>query len=169
MNSTQPEGGISTSAPHFSFTKNFLHNVSQLHKTLWVAALLITLLATTAVVFFYSRDTKDAAVEQYTLVADKISRSAPIAIMLPEGTEFANFDPATSIVFSPEIKGAWEKSDAIGDKTSKVYRFLPTEKLAIGAYYLATLTTPELMMEKMFSVRKQALSTFISGWREISQ
>ena len=118
-----------------------------------IAGVLFVALVVGAVVFtgtFSHRgERREALVEQYTLVPEKVSQSAPITVILPEGVPFANFDPAQSLAFTPEIKGKWEAATAGSEGT---YRFVPDVKLTLGAYHLVTLQTPELKMEKMFSV-----------------
>ena len=92
------------------------------------------------------------ATEAYTLVAEKISESAAISVRLPEDISFAAFDPQQSVHFSPEIKGVWQTTPV--PPTDGVYKFLPEQKLPVGAYYLATLEAPEIRLEKMFSIDK---------------
>ncbi len=109
--------------------------------------------------------------EQYTLVPDKISESAAIPILLPEGSWVSNFDPAVSLHFSPEIKGRWLQNNAKAETETKIYRYLPDEKLAVGKHYLATLDTQAVRLEKMFSVDKDptVLAVFPKQESEVNE
>ena len=150
MENTQQGGDAPSGVPSVSRAKNFLQARVGSNKFWFIV---LACLALVLLVIVYSRDQEqDQMAEQYTLVPDKISQSAKITVVLPEGPTFANFDPSKSLSFSPEIKGTWETP--IDPSEEKIYRFLPAEKLAVGAYYLATLNTPELKLEKMFSVDK---------------
>jgi hypothetical protein len=112
----------------------------------------ITLLISGGYMLFHRTTKSSTMTETYTLVPEQVSESAAINVKLPVDITFATFNPKQSVHFSPEIKGQWEVRAEV--PTDRVYRFLPETKLPVGAYYLATLDTPEIRMEKLFSVDK---------------
>ncbi|MEK7118445.1 MAG: Ig-like domain-containing protein, partial [Patescibacteria group bacterium] len=133
-----------------SSARNLQHSVKFYRKPAWIAVVCVVVLVITILgAFLYRGQDQYRLAERHTLVPDKISQSASIIVMLPEDAAFSNFDPALSLTFSPEIKGKWETPSPAQKNT---YRFLPAQKLSVGAYHLVTLDTPELKMEKMFSV-----------------
>lgn len=138
---------------HDSLLLRAKSHLSQNGKYKKIGFVVVTCLAIIALVFvFVSRDQyQEELIEQYTLVPDKISASAPIVVVLPEGVSPVSFDPAQSLSFTPKIEGSWEASSL---SSKNIYRFLPAQKLTVGAYHLVTLNTPELKMEKMFSIDK---------------
>ncbi|OGZ05611.1 MAG: hypothetical protein A2845_04590 [Candidatus Lloydbacteria bacterium RIFCSPHIGHO2_01_FULL_49_22] len=151
MENTQQEGGGPRGSSFISRVKALL---SDSVKKYYKLGLIIVVLAVMCVTVFFvvlQRMPSELPGEQYTLVADKISQSAPITVLLPPDTNFSNFDPKQELAFSPVIKGEWESHATSSENR---YRFLPSEKLTVGAYYLVTLDAPELKMEKMFSVDK---------------
>ncbi len=105
--------------------------------------------------------------EIYTLVPERVSASAAIAVTLPEELALPGFEPSLAISFTPAIEGKWDAENAEG----RVYRFLPDSALPVGAHYLATLETDTLRMEKMFSVEKDptVLAVFPKGETEASE
>lgn len=127
------------------------------------------IIATISLFVFLGRDhSQSGFAEEYTLVPDKISESAAITMKLPDDIAPVNFNPAESITFSPEIKGTWEVS---APTSEKIHRFLPAQKMNVGAYHLVTLSTPELKMEKMFSVDKDpsVLAVFPKQETEVNE
>ncbi len=149
MENTQPGGegeGVVATTPYI---RTNLFNYVRMHKKLSVFLIVFIALVALSALFFGRTKHEDQSAEIYTLVPDKISASAAITVVLPENIAPVNFDPSRSIAFSPEIKGAWEAPDSTIKNT---YRFIPAQKLNVGAYHLVTLDAPELKIEKMFSV-----------------
>ncbi|MCK5320064.1 Ig-like domain-containing protein [Candidatus Parcubacteria bacterium] len=83
--------------------------------------------------------------QAYTLVNDKISHGANIAINLPP--DINSEEAKTNIVFTPEIKGQWldsvEKQQII---------FKPKTKLVVGKYYSIALNSPSGTIGKDFLI-----------------
>jgi uncharacterized protein YfaS (alpha-2-macroglobulin family) len=148
MDNTQ-EGGALMRAKFFSRARETLFTGGKYYKKI-VGVIFIILLLVGGMLYVFNKNAPATLEDVYTLVPEKISASAPIAVMLPSEVVFAEFDPATAITFSPTIKGKWDASPSASSQ--KVYRFLPEEKMRDGAYYRATLSTPELKLEKMFSI-----------------
>ncbi len=151
MENTQLGGDTPRGILFVARVRDFLLNGAKKHYKLGLIVAAVIVVGALSVVFVDRNKAHDLPIEQYALVADKISQSAPIAIALPPDTTFANFDPKQELSFSPDIKGTWEPR---ATSSGNVYRFLPAEKLAVGAYHLVTLNAPEMKMEKMFSVDK---------------
>ncbi len=70
----------------------------------------------------------------YTLVQDKVSKSAPIVLNLPENITIT--EPAQAIKFDPEIKGSWQTAHS-----TKIAIFKPAKALEVGKYYNVRLAT----------------------------
>ena len=83
--------------------------------------------------------------ELYTLVPDKISQSAAIAVRLPEGILFDVAEASSKIKFEPELTGSW----STGKNTSELV-FRPQKKLELGKYYTVALVTDDIRLEKDF-------------------
>lgn len=79
----------------------------------------------------------------YTLVNDKVSISAPIQVNLPVGTAKEGIE--NNISFIPSIKGTW-----INTETDNVVAFKPSDKLEVGKYYTASLSTVGGIIKKDF-------------------
>lgn len=167
MENTQLGGDISQDVLVVTHAENNPHQRGKIYKKLGIIVVLCAILATLFFVFS-SRKFQEGFADDYTLVPDKISESAAITVKLPDDIAPADFDPAQSLTFSPEIKGTWEVSTP---SSEKVYRFLPAQKMTVGAYYLATLNTSELKMEKMFSVDKDpsVLAVFPKQETEVNE
>lgn len=167
MENTQQGGDISHDVSVVTHSGDNPHQRGKIYKNVGIIVVLCAVLVTLFVVFS-SRKFQEGSADDYTLVPDKISESAAITVKLPDDIAPANFNPAQSLAFSPEIKGSWE---APTPSSEKIYRFLPSQKLAVGAYYLATLNTPELKMEKMFSIDKDpsVLAVFPKQETEVNE
>lgn len=151
MENTVSGSGETTSVSTVSSLTNNLSTDGIFYKKPRLFAVVALLAVAVAVlfIFVFRSGRQYELADRYTLVPDKISQSAPIMVELPEDITFVNFDPRESLSFSPEIKGTWETTAPAQKNT---YLFLPAERLPVGTYYLATLNTPELKIEKMFSV-----------------
>ncbi len=153
----------------------FVKSISK--RTYVVVSIAIVIFAFGALLTTQKTTVKETPGEEYTLVPEKVSESASIHVSLPEDISLANFDPAVSLHFSPEIKGKWQNDAAgsnapvgAGNKT-RTFRYLPDTKLALGAHYLATLDTPEVRLEKMFTVDKDpsVLAVFPKQEAEVNE
>lgn len=67
----------------------------------------------------------------YTLVEDKVSKSAPIVINLPKGVQVLGSEQ--SVKFLPEIKGKWVETPL-----ANALAFKPSAPLEMGKYYTVT-------------------------------
>ena len=74
----------------------------------------------------------------YSLVNDKISQSASIAINLPPNMEISKAEAKDSVTFSPEIKGVWIET---AEKEKIIFK--PEEKLKLNRYYSVILETAD--------------------------
>ena len=83
--------------------------------------------------------------QAYTLVNDKISQNANIAINLPPDVN--SEEAKTNIIFTPEIKGQWLDST---EKQQIIFK--PKTKLAIGKYYSVTLNSQAGTIGKDFLI-----------------
>lgn len=72
----------------------------------------------------------------YSIVNDKISQSANIAINLPVNMAISKAEAQNSIRFSPEIKGIWIETE---EKEKIIFK--PEEKLKLNRYYSVILET----------------------------
>jgi uncharacterized protein YfaS (alpha-2-macroglobulin family) len=81
----------------------------------------------------------------YTFVPEKISKSAPIQINLPEG--IGEDAAREGISFSPEIDGVW-KTETI----DQVVVFEPNKPLRSGVYYAVNLDTGSVQLSGDFFV-----------------
>ncbi len=70
----------------------------------------------------------------YSIVNDKISQSANIAINLPANMKISKAEAQNSIKFSPEIKGIWIET---AEKEKIIFK--PEEKLKLNRYYSVIL------------------------------
>jgi len=167
MENTQLGGDTSQNVSVVTRAVNDPHQREKIYKKIGLIAVACAVLIA---LFFVlsSRKFQEGFADDYTLVPDKISESAAITVKLPDDIAPANFNPAQSLTFSPEIKGTWETP---GEVSEKIYRFLPAQKMTVGAYYLATLNTPELKMEKMFSIDKDpsVLAVFPKQETEVNE
>ncbi len=85
--------------------------------------------------------------EVYTLVPDKISQSAAIAMRLPRGIQVAVAEAKEKISFEPMIDGVWSPG-----KTSEYLIFQPAQKLELGRYYAIKLQTQNGDIKKDFLI-----------------
>ena len=90
---------------------------------------------------------RGVAEETYTLVRDKISQSASIALALPKGTALSPAEAVEKVKFEPAIEGAW----TAGGNAQELF-FEPKKKLASGNYYTVSLETAEGILSKDFLV-----------------
>lgn len=88
-----------------------------------------------------------AAEETYTLVRDKISQSAAVALALPKGVALTPEEAKEQVTFEPAIEGAW----AAGGSPRELL-FEPKEKLTEGNYYTVSLKTEDGVLSKDFLV-----------------
>ena len=87
------------------------------------------------------------AEETYTLVRDKISKSAAIALALPKGVVMTPVEAATKVTFEPAVEGTW----AVGGNMQQLF-FAPSTKLVQGNYYTVSLATTDGTLSKDFLV-----------------
>lgn len=87
------------------------------------------------------------AEETYTLVRDKISKSAAIALALPKGVAMTPVEAATKVTFEPAVQGTW----AAGGNAQQLL-FAPSGKLVQGNYYTVSLQTTDGTLSKDFLV-----------------
>lgn len=86
------------------------------------------------IIYFINKsqlDFRQNSTQIYTLVQDKISKSAPIIITLPEGVEVLGSEQ--SVKFLPEIKGEWVETPLVNSLA-----FKPASSLEVGKYYSVT-------------------------------
>ncbi len=99
--------------------------------------------------FIYNYQDTHIVVRQFTnvysFVPEKISKSAPVPINLPEGIDEET--ARKSISFSPEIEGSWQIEEIAG-----VVIFTPKKPLQSGVYYAVNMDTGELQMSGDFYV-----------------
>jgi len=81
----------------------------------------------------------------YSLVSDRISKSAAINITLPDGAERSGAE--SRVTFIPEIKGQW-----ITVAGKNTIAFKPNNILEIGSRYSVALTTANGLVGKDFTV-----------------
>jgi len=79
----------------------------------------------------------------YTLVQDKVSKSAPIIINLSEGAQVLGSEQ--SVKFTPEIKGSWLETPLANS-----IAFKPSSPLELGKYYTVTYTGANGEIKKDF-------------------
>jgi len=84
--------------------------------------------------------------ETYVLVADKISKSAHIAIHVPKGTDLAAIS-SKSVTFEPQIKGSW-----ITGPDASTLVFDPANDLDLGKHYEVKLALASGEISKDFLV-----------------
>ncbi len=100
-------------------------------------------------VFFVSNQEETVAVKKFTnvyaFVPEKVSKSAPIRIDVPEGVsdEIAE----ASITFSPEVAGEW-----VADAEEGIVVYKPTEALDVGTYYAVNMDAGTEQMSGDFYV-----------------
>jgi uncharacterized protein YfaS (alpha-2-macroglobulin family) len=113
------------------------------------AGVLFTVLIIIGGLFLHNMRDQHVAVKQFTnvysFVPEKISKSAPIQISLPEGVD----EPTAraSITFSPEVKGEWQIEEIDG-----VVIFEPKQPLRDGVYYAVNMDTGVVQMSGDFYV-----------------
>lgn len=81
----------------------------------------------------------------YTLVPDKVSKSAPILINLPKGAQVLGSEQA--VQFIPEIKGEWMETPLVN-----TLAFKPADSLELGKYYTVTYSGETGVIKKDFMV-----------------
>ena len=81
----------------------------------------------------------------YTLVPDKVSRSAAIVVALPKGVSVSLAEAGQKITFDPVIPGVWSEGRVKGELL-----FRPNESLIAGSYYSIILTADPMRLEKDF-------------------
>ncbi len=90
---------------------------------------------------------RGVAEETYTLVRDKISKSAAIVLALPKGTTITPVEAAEKVKFEPAVDGKW----AVGGNAQELF-FEPSKKLTEGNYYTVSLQTADGVLSKDFLV-----------------
>lgn len=104
------------------------------------------------VVFVIRPSSKDVPKPQYaavySLVADSVSKSAPIVIHLPAEAGVAREKAAEQITFTPKIRGDWQV-----DRPDGNLAFQPSKPLESGKYYTVTLATDKGAVGKDFLVQ----------------
>jgi uncharacterized protein YfaS (alpha-2-macroglobulin family) len=132
--------------------KNSIQAFILAHTPLFSRKVTLSILAFTIAiggVFLYvTRDTY-VAVKQftnvYTFVPEKISKSAPIQISLPEGV--TEDEARAGISFSPEIAGTW-----VTEEIERTLIFEPKEPMKVGIYYAVNMDTTAAQMSGDFYV-----------------
>jgi hypothetical protein len=139
--------GAGTVAPKNSFYTRYL-----LVASVAVAALVVVGLFT-----FNSQD-NHVAIKQFTnvysFVPEKISKSAPIQINLPEGVDEET--ARQSISFSPEVEGMWEV-----EEIEQVIIFVPKKPLRSQVFYAVNMDTGSVQMSGDFYVDEDPQVTAI--------
>ena len=146
-------------APRFGFLFGRLSMIRQKGRDLWYSSGRLSFPRHTkefAIVFVgvlilvssyfgyrYYQNVPTSFVEVYSLLPDKVSKSAPLVVTAPEGVSSAELEG--HVVFEPAMKGVWL---AVKDDTHAVFR--PITPLAEGKYYRATLDLPEVHIVKDF-------------------
>jgi len=87
------------------------------------------------------------AEETYTLVRDKISKSAAIALALPKGMTMTPEEAPEKVTFEPALEGKW----TVGGNPKELF-FTPSAKLVQGNYYTVSLQTADGTLSKDFLV-----------------
>ncbi len=94
------------------------------------------------------RGTPNGVVEEtYTLVRDKISKSAAIVLALPKGVTLTPVEAAEKVKFEPVLAGKW----VAGPAAEQLF-FEPSSKLVEGNYYTVSLQTADGILSKDFLV-----------------
>jgi uncharacterized protein YfaS (alpha-2-macroglobulin family) len=109
----------------------------------------LSIIVIVAGVFFYNSQDKHVAIQQFTnvysFVPEKISKSAPVQINLPDGVDEET--ARNSISFSPEVEGSWSTEEIEG-----VVVFEPKKPLKSGVYYAVNMDTGAVQMSGDFYV-----------------
>jgi len=99
--------------------------------------------------FLYTTQDRHVAVKQFTnvysFVPEKISKSAPIQINVPDGVDEQT--ARASISFSPEVEGSWRV-----EEVDNVVIFEPKKPLRSGVYYAVNMDTGSVQMSGDFYV-----------------
>ncbi|KKW22451.1 MAG: Large extracellular alpha-helical protein [Parcubacteria group bacterium GW2011_GWF2_50_9] len=90
---------------------------------------------------------KSAVEETYTLVRDKVSKSAAVALALPKEMSLTPAEANEKVTFEPAIEGEWVAGGSRGQLL-----FEPKEQLKEGAYYTVSLKIPDGVLSKDFLV-----------------
>src|SRR3989338_6965824 len=90
---------------------------------------------------------RGVAEETYTLVRDKISKSAAIALAVPKGVSMTPVQVEQKVTFEPKLDGKW----TAGSKPEQIF-FEPSDKLVEGNYYTVSLQTADGILSKDFLV-----------------
>lgn len=117
-------------------------------KKYFAGAVLAVLVIVVGIFLFNSQD-RHVAVKQFTnvysFVPEKISKSAPIQINVPEGVDEET--ARNSISFSPEVDGSWQTEEIEG-----VVVFQPKKPLRSSVYYAVNMDTGSVQMSGDFYV-----------------
>ncbi|MDO8594430.1 MAG: alpha-2-macroglobulin family protein [bacterium] len=132
------------------FKKEELKTVHERNWKVGVGILLV--LGIVAVLIFSFGSVKrgtpsSVAEETYTLVHDKVSKSAAVALALPKGVTITPEEAATKVTFEPALEGKW----LAGGSPSQLL-FEPSKKLTEGNYYTVSLQTTDGTLSKDFLV-----------------
>lgn len=107
------------------------------------------LLFVIVVIFIFNITNEPVAVKQFTnvysFVPEKISKSAPIRINLPDGVD--EIAAQAGITFSPEVEGEWQADDV-----AQVITFKPDKPLKSGIYYAVNMDVNPVQMSGDFYV-----------------
>lgn len=115
----------------------------------------VALALAAAVVFTYFQlsgrlirgEPRGSAEEVYALVRDKVSKSAAVAVNLPEGVSLAVEEAESNISFDPPIAGKWAESGS-----AKVLLFQPSKELREGTHVTVSLKMTDGTLSKDFFV-----------------
>jgi uncharacterized protein YfaS (alpha-2-macroglobulin family) len=114
-----------------------------------IGSVVLATIVIVAGVFFYNSQDKHVAIQQFTnvysFVPEKISKSAPIQINLPDGVDEET--ARNGISFSPEVEGSWSIEEIEG-----VVVFEPKKPLKSGVYYAVNMDTGAVQMSGDFYV-----------------
>jgi hypothetical protein len=123
-----------------------------------VAGLFIALIALGTVGYFLWRAFPQHGVKPraygapFSLVSEKLSQSAAIALSLPKGVHIALAEAAERVTFEPEIRGAWLEPSAAGAARDERLVFQPAKPLKLGTYYAVSVNTGAETLRQDFLV-----------------
>lgn len=90
---------------------------------------------------------RGVAEETYTLVRDKISIGAAIALALPKGVVMTPAQAEEKVSFEPALEGTW----VAGGNADQLF-FEPKDELILGNYYTVSLQTLDGVLSKDFLI-----------------
>lgn len=83
--------------------------------------------------------------ETYRLVAEKVSKSAPVLVHLPNGMGLGIQEAQAHVTFDPALKGEWRAGP-----NAQTLAFYPSKSLEAGTYYNVTLSKNESTLSADF-------------------